>query len=669
MQGVADKSKYEEYQYETVLYQMFQEFVATELVDGKVKKGRPGVFKFPDTPNVPKQEVQSLFVETDLILPLHPYLLEDGLMGFLDGQKRRKQPLKVKNDLNDPHGSAIMKFLMFADEQLGTQTYRKQFGNTSRSGKSRLSIGPERDEEKEEVSRGRKKREHGDEFTFDVKVKKIIPDVVQKAYEEGLYVEVDPFDMFSPVSPTLIPDGMTVTTIKAPKHLKRTYSLPLLVGGQITFNDLMTNKRSTTTILDFKRAEIIISDHPYRILEVDLQYGEYRATNDQVVMKLATMENILVKREPGKSKKLVSELEEAFKKMAQEQNRKREEMCEAGGVSAPASWYKFTFPYAVKSSDYEKTGGQDPDWRWIIQLPREEKHWRLRGKGSDSMMVDDKVQCNVCREDVLLKHCTVLFYDSYTLHLDENQSKKFGRHGKEHFLKGCNDHRSSHENQIPHSYTCEPNTATDVWPWQLFGTEVAQQLLFDSYVKSGGISLMLLQDAFIKKNDRRLSSHICMIIGRSLGACKSNSAKYYKRLKGLGLCNISARGWKSPKEMNTEKVESWNQFLKFIENHIMSQVYYDFLVFDWIAFIEAFPYQQDDKKVGYAWNSICLFFSHGLCENIFFPAKKTPYCRTNFWNICTEQQVDSEAEKEKVSKKELMGEKVVISKKELKGEC
>jgi hypothetical protein len=375
--------------------------------------------------------------------------------------------------------------------------------------------------------------------------------------------------------------------------------------------------------LDFRRGEILIDVSPYTLRSGDLLLGgvSIMPENAKTSVLVKSMHDLLVQRNPQKSAELITKLERLYKK--------KHEDIRLKNVDKLTREMTPDFLTAPRKSPYAATDygmnpcGEDLFSRWITQLPRTD--WMLSGHGSSQMMADDNIECNVCKALFKPPFSSFIFTDSYD-EFQESNKKLLAKRGDKLYCS-IDKHGENHIDSIPHTYNCKPLMPTKVWPWELLASNVAQQILWDSYIFAGGINLRLLEDAYIKKDDKQLTAQLSMICGMAIAGCHHNPDKYMKRLKGCGICIPTDSRWESLKSLRGRKNQAMKSFMRYTELSILTEIQRLLVRFDYVSFIHTFgtdPNISDDRvKVGYAWNAVCLFFSHGLDTGVFFPPTKS----------------------------------------------
>ena len=177
---------------------------------------------------------------------------------------------------------------------------------------------------------------------------------------------------------------------------------------------------------------------------------------------------------------------------------------------------------------------------------------------------------------------------------------------------------------IPHMYSLRMYPAkTKCWPWEMTLTEVAQEILFEAFKACGGIDRGLCKYAVKERNCDFLKAQVLRILVKAETERKEMGSKMSKRLKGLGMvvplewdkCPKAIRNIKTVSDVNTKGMA---HFLD-LAGELLLEVHQSMIEFPYLPFLDSFPGADDDVRVGFGWNSICLFFAAGLRRDVYFP--------------------------------------------------
>jgi hypothetical protein len=635
-----DKAKKKDYKNEhsrSLLFQIYAELFT---------KGTVIVLQETPTSTEVCKKTLNPFRQKDLVPPIIPFI-KNGKLGFDDGHSDRGNDPLVLNGAGDntTKDVVVMAFLKMVDKWLETDTYNQHFGDKSKPGrkkrksmeippgKSKTTKKPPGKSKTTNKPIGRKSvHAHHVISLSEIRVDRIVPETVEKQYQNDLYVEVDHREMFYCPPTIALKEGTKIQTMESPKRLKRSNAIPVKVGHTLIFVEPDGNLKKAQ-IVDFRRGAILIDKLPFTVTDDMLRNANVSVMPENATwsIRLQSMDDVVVQRNPKKSVELIEKWETLRNKNSEAAKARLRDLTEAmkgdGLTEMIPRFLKAPPVPQYNADDYGQIPlGEDPFSRWITQLPRTDKDWWLTGKGSNSMRVDETVECNVCTRPFKVEtpFADLLFTDAYGAFQKENK-KLLAKRGDK-LYDSIDTHGKTHSGSIPHSYNCKPMIPTKVWPWELTASSVAQQLLWDAYVHCGGISIMLFEDAYSKKDNTQLTAQLSMICGFARAGC-SNPDRFLKRLKGCGICIPNESQWEHLQKLKSRRSQAMNDFMNYTEGWFLSEIQSHLVKFDYVAFIETFgtdPKIDDDRvKAGYAWNAVCLYFSHGLDKDVFFPATKS----------------------------------------------
>ena len=285
----------------------------------------------------------------------------------------------------------------------------------------------------------------------------------------------------------------------------------------------------------------------------------------------------------------------------------------------------------------------DPVYRFLDEVSYSNANDKLTpdslcSDSEASIIQNDETECTVCGRmfSWVQTQARTKTPNPAPYYLFTNRKQFFGQFDskqytlKQHALEQLHLHGKEHCDGIPHAfrYPIFPfKGKSELWPWNLTLRDVIQEMLWDGWVESGGISKHICQGTLRQRDSNSLKSHMAIVLFRSKNCRVEFTKKIIKRLKGVGVIIPAGHETLEAGYRSWITIESWNQ--KGLEDLLDDAVrYIDKLMqmmdaFPFVTFMDSFPYESVDEKVGYAWNSLNLFFLSGVSEGVFFPKVPT----------------------------------------------
>lgn len=241
-------------------------------------------------------------------------------------------------------------------------------------------------------------------------------------------------------------------------------------------------------------------------------------------------------------------------------------------------------------------------------------------------MSNDTTTCNVCCKQMKWESESTL-EDSAGEYMAQFTNRwkhiKKGKAELKRATKDLMDHCKSHKGKIRHCYalpTIFVAAKKGCWPFELKVVDVAQEILWEEFHAAGGIPRIMCELAVQDREDSLVRARFLKILGAAIGTVRNPSDRFFKRLHGAG--TVVPSGYPADEYVAENVVADSNKagkkdFFKKVENEL-ERVYECMSTFPFVTFL--FCFQGEDKeRIGYGWNSLCLFFVSGLYDHVYFP--------------------------------------------------
>ena len=159
------------------------------------------------------------------------------------------------------------------------------------------------------------------------------------------------------------------------------------------------------------------------------------------------------------------------------------------------------------------------------------------------------------------------------------------------------------------------------WSFETNLSDMTQGLLFDSFQKNQGIHRILCEWAVRNNNAVELQDHLKLIVNGAI--TKATEPSFRNKISERMKCKVCL-----PCEVTPDDFEWTKWDAKIYNNNLQRMcedaakhlrlVYDAFKYFDFKTFIQTFE-GDADTQVGYAWNSLNLFFLCGVQQKVYFP--------------------------------------------------
>lgn len=554
-----------------------------------------------------------------------------------------------------------MEFCKSVDYVLSTQMYKDYFETTLKNGKQRLSTGNGNIAE-DPV----RKRKRNVPFSYCERVipRTIVPKTVETIFQKKWYpIGLHRFGKPDEWGHFLLNPGMendvkqkglkefvnppppdqdldecwddnVVSTTKiftTCQGMREGKSVTVLeIGMKIMFRGTDNNDKETK-IVDFERDVICISRPPWHLRDWNphkpvllIKAGEEGIETKKL---LPTSGFIVVKRNEPASLEIVKELEaKARKKMEERKERMNTLTNDQQIVERSRVFGSMPLPY--DSGKY--TGPTDPYYRYLNELPEEHDSLGWEHTGAAMMSQNGNTECNVCHNKMkwnsekLLEDSAGAYFNQF---LSGYKHAKKGRFELKRATGDILEHSQKHVDSIKHCYTLPKSfvgAKMGCWPFELRVVDVAQEILWDEFHAAGGIPRLMCQMAVKKRDDSWVRARFMKILGTAIGTVRHPSDRFFKRLYGAGtVIPAGYLGVDGKQEGNAPIAEAnkagrKNFFIKVEEE--LDRVYERMSSFPFLTFLLCFDIDGgDEKRIGYGWNSLCLFFVSGLYDHVYFP--------------------------------------------------